>query len=205
MTPSVLICHDIRFVADALHGTFVTDARFRSVTIAATVAEASARIQRIEPSVVVLAGDARRWNAAAAISELRQVDGDIRVVALDMRRGSGISLLAGGAWGCLPPSASAERIVDGAWDVACGQRLPSSVLDETGDAVTPRRSDIDLSEREQQVLSLLAEGQTNSQIGRSLYVSEDTVKTHARRLFRKLDVNDRAHAVATGMRHGLLY
>jgi DNA-binding NarL/FixJ family response regulator len=61
-----------------------------------------------------------------------------------------------------------------------------------------------LTEREMQVLQGMAEGRSNAEIGRELYVSEDTVKTHARRLFRKLGARDRAHAVAVGFRSGVL-
>ena len=48
----------------------------------------------------------------------------------------------------------------------------------------------------------MSQGKSNGQIGRELYLSEDTVKTHARRLFRKLGVRDRAQAVAHGFRRG---
>jgi DNA-binding NarL/FixJ family response regulator len=61
-----------------------------------------------------------------------------------------------------------------------------------------------LTEREMQVLLGMAEGKSNAEIGRELFVSEDTVKTHARRLFRKLGARDRAHAVAAGFRAGLV-
>jgi DNA-binding NarL/FixJ family response regulator len=61
-----------------------------------------------------------------------------------------------------------------------------------------------LTERELQVLRGMAEGKSNAEIGRDLYLSEDTVKTHARRLFRKLRVRDRAQAVAVGFRTGAL-
>ncbi|MFI5832397.1 LuxR C-terminal-related transcriptional regulator [Micromonospora sp. NPDC051300] len=70
-------------------------------------------------------------------------------------------------------------------------------------ARTPR-SAIGLTERELQVLLGMAEGKSNAEIGRELFVSEDTVKTHARRLFRKLGARDRAHAVAAGFRAGLV-
>ncbi|MCM0675664.1 helix-turn-helix transcriptional regulator, partial [Micromonospora phytophila] len=66
------------------------------------------------------------------------------------------------------------------------------------------RSSIGLTERELQVLLGMAEGKSNAEIGRELFVSEDTVKTHARRLFRKLGARDRAHAVAAGFRAGLV-
>jgi DNA-binding NarL/FixJ family response regulator len=61
-----------------------------------------------------------------------------------------------------------------------------------------------LTERELQVLRGMADGKSNAEIGRELFVSEDTVKTHARRLFRKLGARDRAHAVASGFRAGLV-
>jgi DNA-binding NarL/FixJ family response regulator len=63
---------------------------------------------------------------------------------------------------------------------------------------------VTLTEREMQVLVGMAEGKSNAEIGRELFVSEDTVKTHARRLFRKLGARDRAHAVAAGFRAGLV-
>jgi DNA-binding NarL/FixJ family response regulator len=65
-------------------------------------------------------------------------------------------------------------------------------------------NDIRLTEREKQVLIGMTEGKSNGEIGRELFLSEDTVKTHARRLFRKLGVNDRAQAVAHGFRRGLV-
>jgi DNA-binding NarL/FixJ family response regulator len=61
-----------------------------------------------------------------------------------------------------------------------------------------------LTEREMQVLAGMSRGRSNAEIGKELYLSEDTVKTHARRLFRKLGAADRAQAVAVGFRWGLV-
>ncbi|MEO6713702.1 MAG: response regulator transcription factor, partial [Mycobacteriales bacterium] len=61
-----------------------------------------------------------------------------------------------------------------------------------------------LTERELQVLRGMSQGMSNAEIGRHLFLSEDTVKTHARRLFRKLGVGDRAQAVALGFRRGFV-
>ena len=63
---------------------------------------------------------------------------------------------------------------------------------------------VQLSMREMQVLTGMSQGKSNAQIGRELYLSEDTIKTHARRLFRKLGAKDRAEAVATGFRRGIM-
>jgi DNA-binding CsgD family transcriptional regulator len=61
-----------------------------------------------------------------------------------------------------------------------------------------------LSEREVQVLRLVAEGYNNQAIGEVLYLTEDTIKTHMVRLRRKLKAHDRAHAVSRGYQLGIL-
>ncbi|THV27117.1 helix-turn-helix transcriptional regulator [Glycomyces paridis] len=61
-----------------------------------------------------------------------------------------------------------------------------------------------LTARELEVLRAMSDGLGNAEIGRLLFLSEDTVKTHARRLYRKLGARDRAHAVATAFRTGLI-
>jgi DNA-binding NarL/FixJ family response regulator len=50
----------------------------------------------------------------------------------------------------------------------------------------------------------MSRGRSNHEIGKELYLSEDTIKTHARRLFRKLGAADRAQAVALGYRWGFV-
>jgi DNA-binding NarL/FixJ family response regulator len=77
---------------------------------------------------------------------------------------------------------------------------PATVRSTVREA-TPQPS---LSMREMQVLTGMSQGKSNAQIGRELYLSEDTIKTHARRLFRKLGAKDRAEAVATGFRRGIM-
>jgi LuxR family maltose regulon positive regulatory protein len=61
-----------------------------------------------------------------------------------------------------------------------------------------------LSEREREVLRLLAGGNTNDEIGRSLYVSTNTIKAHLKSIYRKLDVNSRHDAVGKARQLDLL-
>jgi DNA-binding NarL/FixJ family response regulator len=82
-----------------------------------------------------------------------------------------------------------------------GAGVPQQRGDVPGE---PPRRRVELTERELQVLRGMADGKSNAEIGRELFVSEDTVKTHARRLFRKLGARDRAHAVAAAFRAGLV-
>jgi DNA-binding NarL/FixJ family response regulator len=107
--------------------------------------------------------------------------------------------------------------------VAAGRGVPPTVPSQRGDFGDPAEAGarpgrpngepgfagpatrrVLLTERELQVLRGMADGKSNAEIGRELFVSEDTVKTHARRLFRKLGARDRAHAVAAGFRAGLV-
>jgi len=93
------------------------------------------------------------------------------------------------------------------WDLDHGSESPMHPL-SANRARPPgiRRSDDEgrLTEREMQVLRGMSQGRSNSDIGRDLFLSEDTIKTHARRLFGKLGARDRAHAVALGLRNGHL-
>lgn len=108
--------------------------------------------------------------------------------------------MAGGARGYLTKDVSVEElcaalahvVVDAGVARANNGHGPAQVIDPP------------LTERERQVLDGMSRGKTNNEIGRELFLSEDTVKTHARRLFRKLGVNDRAQAVALGFRSGIV-
>jgi DNA-binding NarL/FixJ family response regulator len=115
---------------------------------------------------------------------------------------------AGGVPAMLPngPMVPSQR-GDAAIDPVTGRPMvwPGNESTSVGvaDAVPTGRR-LTLTERELQVLRGMADGKSNAEIGRELFVSEDTVKTHARRLFRKLGARDRAHAVAAGFRAGLV-
>ncbi|ANN16206.1 hypothetical protein SD37_11520 [Amycolatopsis orientalis] len=65
-------------------------------------------------------------------------------------------------------------------------------------------ADLDLTERQLDVLELIAEGLTNREIGARLYLAEGTVKTHLKRLFARLGATGRETAVAAGFRLGIL-
>ncbi|HWD91727.1 MAG TPA: response regulator transcription factor [Verrucomicrobiae bacterium] len=68
-----------------------------------------------------------------------------------------------------------------------------------------RRRRPDLSQRELDVLQQLARGRTNKEIAAHLFISEDTVKSHIKGLFSKLNVKDRTDAVITAFRHGIVH
>jgi len=111
--------------------------------------------------------------------------------------------ISGGARGFLHKDVSREELC-----AAVANALATAELLADDDALLaprPQPQGPELTEREMQVLHGMAAGKSNAQIGHDLYLSEDTIKTHARRLFRKMRVNDRAQAVASGFRQGLVH
>ncbi len=112
-------------------------------------------------------------------------------------------------WGVLPAEASAEELLaalhalaEGLWVGAPTlvqsllERHPEPMQVDAGQVVDP------LTERERQVLQLVAEGLANKQIASSLEISENTVKFHLSSLYAKLGVTNRTEAVRTGARRG---
>ena len=67
-----------------------------------------------------------------------------------------------------------------------------------------KAKDYGLSSREMEVLQLLSEGNTNKEIAKALWISEQTVKTHVAHIFNKLGTSDRTETVATALRNGLV-
>jgi DNA-binding NarL/FixJ family response regulator len=142
--------------------------------------------------------DAESVRAAVAFG----ARGYLRWDASPLEMGLGLSrvgLRAEG--GRIPPQVAQVNGVP-AWSGAAplAGSAPTTVRSTVREA-TPT---VALSMREMQVLTGMSQGKSNAQIGRELYLSEDTIKTHARRLFRKLGAKDRAEAVATGFRRGIM-
>lgn len=105
-----------------------------------------------------------------------------------------------GARGYLLKHAAREEVIAAVIHAMAGVTQSRS----TARPGTPSGGAPTLTEREVQVLTGMSCGQSNGEIGKELFLSEDTVKTHARRLFRKLGAADRAQAVAIGFRWGIV-
>lgn len=109
--------------------------------------------------------------------------------------------LSGGAMGYLFKSVVEDELVDAIREIAAGrQYLPKGVSARLGE----NRSGAHLTQREDEILELLGKGLRNRELGQVLGVSEDTIKTHLKSLFRKLAVSDRAEAVREGVRRGFI-
>jgi DNA-binding NarL/FixJ family response regulator len=109
------------------------------------------------------------------------------------------SLLRAGAHGFISKATPANQIVDGIRAAADGKRV--MLTQRSQHAAVPDElrwpgRDVHLTERESELLALLPTGMTNRELGAHLYISENTIKTQLRGLFSKLEIRNRAQAVA---------
>jgi len=126
----------------------------------------------------------------AAIVVLTTFDGDE-----DIYRG-----LQAGAKGYLLKDAGTEELLAAIRTVAVGQKyIPPAV----GAKLAERMSNPALSDRELEVLALMAKGKSNKEISTTLHISENTVKFHVNNILGKLDASDRVQAVLVALKRGI--
>ncbi|MDP4013116.1 MAG: response regulator transcription factor [Candidatus Nanopelagicales bacterium] len=171
----------------------------KNVLAARSSEEMLSRYAKDRPDLVLLDAQMPGLDGTSALSKLLQLDAGARVLVLTLGESPSVvaEAIAGGALGYLATDASPQEVSAVLATVMRNKALAS--LPKPRASAKPG-----LTERELQVLRGMSEGRSNTQIGSDLFLSEDTVKTHARRLFRKLGVCDRSHAVAEGFRLGLL-
>jgi len=203
---TVLIADDHPVVREGLRGMLASEPAIAVVGEAGTGAEAVAVAARQRPDVVLMdlrMPDGDGVQATAGI--LAAVPG-ARVVVLTTYETDAdiIRAVEAGATGYLLKDTPRADLVAAILAAARGE----TVLDRAvaGRLVSRlRRPAADpLSAREAEVLALVARGPTNAEIGRALYISEATVKTHLLRAFAKLGVSDRTAAVTTAIELGML-
>jgi DNA-binding NarL/FixJ family response regulator len=204
---TVLICDDHRIVREGLR-QFVEDVPgVDRVVTAASGEEALARFTAEHPDLVLMDVSMPGLGGLEATRRLIAGNPSANVVMLTAQedRDHVAAAVSAGARGYLVKDVSREELCAAVAHALAGRDLVEPTLRR---ALAERGSREGtgpvLTEREIQVLTGMSQGKSNAQIGRDLFLSEDTVKTHARRLFRKLGVNDRAHAVASGFRLGLV-
>jgi DNA-binding NarL/FixJ family response regulator len=161
----------------------------------------------LRPDVVVLDMRLPGKDGAEVTEDLKQEHPDVKVLILTAEP-DGDALrraLAAGADGFMLKTARPAELAAAIRDVAAGRSVvaPSltGALFAAARGVSPRSAP-SLSDREHQVLQLLADGRTNKEIAAKLFVSEATVKTHVENILRKLGVADRTQAVAEAFRRG---
>jgi DNA-binding NarL/FixJ family response regulator len=202
----LLIVDDHPVVRDGLRGMFAGDADFEVIGEAGDGSEALALAETLRPDVILMDLRMPDVDGATAIERLSEGENPARVLVLTTYDTDAdvVPALKAGATGYLlkdSPRAELFRAVRAAHR---GESVlaPSVAARLVTQLRTPAQDT--LSDRELEVLSLIAQGETNRGTAARLFISEATVKTHLIHIYEKLDVNDRAAAVAKAYERGLL-
>jgi two-component system NarL family response regulator len=142
-------------------------------------------------------------DGVAVITEIRRMDSSAHVIILttydteeDIYQG-----IRAGARGYLLKDARRNDVLDAIRRVHAGETLlPPNLTAKLANRVT----DESLTDREREVLTLVAEGRSNREIGSDIHIEESTVKTHLKSIFTKLHAESRTEAVTVATRRGLL-
>lgn len=200
----ILVVEDQFFFRLALRS--IVDARGDMTIVAETAKsrEALALYKEHRPDVAII--DLRLPDASGfeAIAEIRQHDPKARMLVLSNYEGSEDihRALRAGALAYLTKDAGGEDLVQAILAVAQGKRYLSPAVAAT---LSARIAGDDLTDRERNVLQLLAEGCSNRQISNRLKISENTVRIHLGHIFDKLQVEDRTQAVLAAIHRGLVH
>jgi DNA-binding NarL/FixJ family response regulator len=206
MTINVLLVDDHELIRQGLRRAFERDGECTVAGEAGSLADARRLISLLAPDVAILDVRLPDGNGLEACRAIRADHPDLGIVILTMYAGDDqlFEALEAGASAFVPKNAPAEDVVAAARHAAASPH--SFVATDLQDAMKRRLSPTgpQLSPREREVLGLLADGLGVAQISRQLFISESTTKTHISKLYEKLGAGNRAQALMTALKLGLL-
>jgi NarL family two-component system response regulator YdfI len=204
----VLIADDHLVVREGLRAILGTRADLDLVGEATDGGEAVQLTEERSPDVVLMDLRMPGVDGIEAIRQIKARDPEVEIVILTTYDEDDyiVEGLRAGARGYLLKDVGRDVLFEAIRAAARGESLlPSAVTEKLVTHLTqPEPGPVELSEREQEVLTLVAQGATNKGIAAELGITERTVKAHVTNIFNKLGVNSRAEAVAVALRSGLL-
>ena len=210
----ILIVDDQLMVRTGL-GKLLEDAGMEVVGMAGSRAEAIAAAAREKPDVILLELEVDGEDSLRFVPEIREAASNARVLILTgLKKQEGHQrAVQAGAVGVVFKNQEAEVLIKAVRKVHAGEVwLDRATMGNLFSEMTRKRSDgrdLDetrresLTDRELQVISLIAEGLKNKQIAQRLFISETTVTHHLSSIFSKLDVSDRLELVIYAFGHDL--
>jgi DNA-binding NarL/FixJ family response regulator len=203
---TVLLVDDHELIRSGLAGVFELEQDMTIIATAGSVVEALRKFDELQPDVVVADLQLQDGTGLDIVRSIRKVSNTTGLVVLTMHSGDDqiFAAMQAGASGFVGKDAPSSEVVRAARHAAVSPRsfvctgLVGAMM-RRGTAESTR-----LSDREHEVLLLLADGLGAAAIGDKLYLSESTAKSHIARIYQKLGATNRAQALVTAMRIGLL-
>jgi DNA-binding NarL/FixJ family response regulator len=202
----VLLVDDHAVLRSSLRLRLEQEDGIEPVGEAGTAEQAIVRARVAKPDVVLLDLLLPRKSGYEAIPEILKVSPETRILIVSSQSGPSAvrQAISAGAHGYVPKRASDTELIEAIRRVAAGERYVDPdlgaqlVVADDVPALEP------LSERERDVLHLLALGHTNQEIGRQLFISVRTVDTHRAHIMRKLHLETKAELVLFALANGLI-
>ncbi|MBC8444912.1 MAG: response regulator transcription factor [Chloroflexi bacterium] len=210
----VLICDDQWIVCEGLEAILTTDPGIEVVATVQDGVDALEQIAQTEPDVVLMDLKMPGMNGIQATHEIRTRYPKVKVLVLTTYGADEwvLDAIRSGAAGYLLKGTPREALIQAVKGTAAGHThidpsvagtLVTEIVQQT---VPPARTSIAelLSEREMDVLRLLARGLSNAEISNRLYLSQGTVRNYVSSILSKLQVADRTQAAVLALRYGLV-
>lgn len=199
----VLIADDHPIVRNGLLLTIRYSADLELVEEASNGREAVELYRKHQPDVVLMDLRMPEMGGVEAIKIIRQDFPDARIIVLstydydeDIYQG-----LQAGAKGYLLKDAPVDLLQEAIRQVHAGKKY---ILPDVAAKLAERMVSPQLTEREREILSLIVEGKSNSDMADQLYISENTVKFHINNILLKLDVKNRGQAIVAAIQRGVI-
>ncbi|MBV9232268.1 MAG: response regulator transcription factor [Chloroflexi bacterium] len=207
MTTRILIVDDYSIIREGLRGFLSRDPELEVVGEAADGAEAIEKARQLHPDVVLMDLLIPVIDGMSATSIICHALPETEVVILTsvLERSSVVGAVRAGAIGYLLKDTHADELRSAVKAAAAGQvqLSPAALVYLLHEIRTPEHPE-PLTERETEVLRLLAQGASNKEIASTLRIAEDTVRNHVRHILAKLGVQRRTQAALAAMRIGLV-
>ena len=209
----ILICDDQAIVCEGLQAILSTAQDIEIVGTANDGAQAVEMIAVAQPDVILMDLKMPVMNGVQATRLIHERHPQVRMLVLTTYDADEwvFDAIRSGASGYLLKDTPRERLIEAIQDTAAGKtpvdpNVAGKLFAQVAQGTAPPDTTIaeDLSEREREVLGLLARGMTNTEIAKRLYLSEGTVRNYVSAILTKLDVPDRTQAAVLALRYGLV-
>lgn len=200
----ILVVEDHNVVRQGLVALLKSVPDFEVVAEAADGRQGVEAYKRHKPDVTIMDLRLPVLTGVEAIQEIRRESPNARVIVLTTFDGDEdiYRALQAGARGYLLKDMFGDDLLDAIRTVHAGRsRIPAPVAQRLAE----RMSAQELTNRELEVLRLIVAGKSNKEIGKALFISEATVKTHINSLLGKMGVTDRTQAATTALQRGLVH